>query len=122
MIRNKSLGLCLIATLMLSGCATPNKEMYYWGDYEQIIHDSYITPGSPDTLTQIQKINTDIQQAENKGKKVPPGIYAHLAYLYALQGNNAKSKAAFLEEKTLFPEASVLIDGMMQRAKKNEAN
>lgn len=120
--KNYLLAIFAVSTLMLTGCVTTQPDMYYWGEYESIIHDSYIKPGSIDTLTQIQKFNRDIQQAENNGKKVPPGIYAHLGFLYAIQGNVAESKAAFLEEKTLFPEATIFIDGMMKRAMNNEAN
>lgn len=109
-------------TLFLSGCAATQPEIYHWGQYEKIIHDSYVKPGSSDTLTQIEILNVGIQQAENNGKKVPPGIFAHLGFLYATQGNASESKSAFLEEKTRFPEAAIFIDGMMTRAKNNEAN
>ena len=121
-IKTLPLILTLSTLLLLAGCATPNHNLYYWGEYEQIIHDDYITPGSLDTLSQIQKLNVDIQQSENNGKKVAPGIYAHLGFLYAIQGNIADSQSAFLEEKARFPEATIFIDGMMQRAKNNKAN
>ena len=111
----------LCAVLFVSGCAT-NKEMYYWGEYEKLVHDSYIKPGSADPQMQIEKISTDIQKSEALSKKVAPGIYAHLGFLYAIQGQQSESKEAFMEEKTLYPESSVFIDGMMSRAMKNEGS
>ncbi|MDB2705810.1 DUF4810 domain-containing protein, partial [Pseudomonadota bacterium] len=55
-------------------------------------------------------------QAESEGKKTPPGIYAHLGFMYAILGNVENSTASFAEEKRHFPESSVLIDKMMNRA------
>lgn len=110
----------LLSIFIVSGCATTNKEIYYWGEYEQLIHDAYVKPGSADAQTQIEKINADIQKAEAMGKKTPPGIYAHLAFLYAVEGKDSKSKEAFMEERSLYPESRVFIDGMMDRAEKVE--
>jgi len=105
-----------ILSLGISGCVSSQKNMYYWGEYEKLIYEMYNQPGTADAVTQIQKITSDIQKAESQGLKVPPGVYAHLGFMYALQGNTAQSMDSFNEEKNLFPESSVLIDGMMSRA------
>jgi hypothetical protein len=109
----------LLCIFLVAGCAT-KKEIYYWGEYEQLIHDAYINPGSADPATQIEKLNADIQKSEAKGKRVAPGIYAHLGFLYALEGKDSQSKAAFRQEQTLYPESTVFIEGMLNRAKQNE--
>ena len=111
----------LLSILLLTGCAT-TQELYYWGEYEQLILDSYINPGSVDPATQIEKINTDIQKAEAMGKRVAPGIYAHLGFLYAVEGKDSQSKAAFKQEQTLYPESTVFIEGMLNRAMLNKEN
>jgi len=90
--------------------------MYYWGEYEELVHDSYVRPGATDTQSQIEKLNTDIQVGEAAGKKVAPGVYAHLGYLYATQGKENQSKTAFAKEQLLFPESSVFINGLLRRA------
>ena len=110
-------------SLFLAGCATNQNTLYYWGEYETLIHDMYLEPGTADTNTQVQKLTADIQKAEANGKAVPPGVYAHLGFMYALLGNLGLSEDAFNEEKARFPESTVFIDGMMKRAMKNkEAN
>lgn len=119
MIINKWHMLALLSIFIMAGCAT-KKDMYYWGEYEQLIHDAYIEPGSADPATQIEKLNTDIQKAEAQGKRVAPGIYAHLGFLYAMEGKDSQSKAAFKQEQTLYPESSTLIDGMLNRARQNK--
>jgi hypothetical protein len=111
----------LLFGLSLGGCVS-NQDMYYWGDYENIVRQSYIEPGVMDAQTQIEKLTADLQQAEASGKKIAPGLYAHLGVLYATQGKDGESKAALLQEKTLFPEAGVLIDGMLARADKKTMN
>ena len=114
--------LLVLNLFLVVGCATPREEIYYWGAYEQLIHDAYVKPGSADPQTQIEKINVDIQKSESLGKKTAPGIYAHLGFMYAIQGKDSQSKEALMEEQSLYPESSIFIDGMMTRAKKNEEN
>ncbi len=117
---NKYLVILLFGT-SLGGCVT-NQEMYYWGEYESIVRQSYVELGVMDTQTQIEQLNTDLQKTEAAGKKIAPGIYAHLGMLYAEQGKYTQSRVALLQEKILFPEAGVLIDGMLNRVDKKLTN
>ncbi|CAB5502013.1 hypothetical protein AZO1586I_1525 [Bathymodiolus thermophilus thioautotrophic gill symbiont] len=110
-----------INAVLLSGCVS-NNSLYYWGEYESVVRQSYVDPGSMDVQTQIEKLNVDLQKTEASGKKIAPGIYAHLGVLYAEQGKREQSRAAFLQEKSLFPESSILIDGMLNRVKENQGN
>lgn len=109
----------VVSLFFVAGCAT-NKEIYYWGEYEQLIHDAYVLPGSADPQTQIEKLNTDLQKTEELGKKPAPGIYAHLGFLYAIEGRQSESKTALMEERLLYPESEIFIDGMMSRSLKNK--
>ena len=109
-----------VVSLSLTGCAINTPTLYHWGEYENLIYSMYIEPGSADPTMQVEKLTTDIQRAADRGKNVAPGVYAHLGFMYALLGNVELSKAAFDEEKALFPESSVFIDGMMKRANKDK--
>lgn len=120
MNKNTWLALALVSIVVTAGCAARQQDLYYWGDYEQLIQNAYIKPGSADTGTQIEKLSADIQKAAATGKRVPPGIYAHLGFLYALEGKDSQSKAAFKQEQDLYPESRTLIEGMMKRAGHNE--
>ncbi|MGB1907534.1 MAG: DUF4810 domain-containing protein [Spongiibacter sp.] len=106
----------LVATLAIvcTACATQN-EMYYWGDYEELIYDMYIKPGEAPPDLQIQKLTEDIQRAQDNGKRVPPGLYGHLGYMYTIVGNLPQAATAFSQEKALYPESAVLIDGFLAR-------
>jgi len=114
---NKSVKIFSLSALVaLTGCATKH-DHYYWGHYESLVYDMYIEPGSADATTQISKLETDLQKAEAEGKPVPPGVHAHLGYMYATAGKVDQAVSEFTTEKSLYPESAVLIDGMMSRSK-----
>ena len=113
----KHLFILTLLTAVMTGCVTTT-EKYYWGSYEHLLYDMYNKPGSADPGLQIDQLTQDIQRSQDAGKLVPPGVHAHLGFMYALVGNAEQSHAAFLQEKNLFPESAVLIDGMIERATK----
>lgn len=106
----------LIVGLILSiGCAS-NSSLYYWGEYEELVYEMYNTPGSATPAVQINKLTRDIQKADSRGIPIPPGVFAHLGFMYAAVGNQDDAIASFNEEKERFPESHVLVNGMMSRA------
>jgi len=110
-------GILLVSCSILTGCAT-SEPLYYWGDYEELIYQMYIEPGSADSATQIQKLKEDINKASTAGKPVPPGLHAHLGYMYFLQSDTHAAVLEFEMEKKLFPESAKFVDGLMGRLKK----
>ncbi len=109
--------LTIVATiiLLLQGCET-HRNLYYWGDYQEVIYDIYLNPGEADVVTQIYKLNLTIERAENKGMKVPPGLFAHLGMVHAQAGNPGLAKQALLQEKALYPESAFFIEGILTRS------
>lgn len=105
----------LAACLSLGACETTS-QLYYWGDYEQLLYDMYNKPGNAPPELQIDKLSADIERAHNSGQKIAPGVHAHLGMMYASVGNLAAAEAAFNNEKRLYPESATLLDGMLQRA------
>jgi len=63
----------------------------------------------------MNELSEDMARTEAEGAQVPPGARAHLAYLYALQGNLSQATALFEAEKAAFPESAVFVDGMISR-------
>lgn len=110
------LRVALFAAVILLAACESTSSLYYWGDYEQLVYDMYNRPGKAPPELQIDKLSADIERALNSGKKIAPGIHAHLGLMYASVGNMAAAEAAFTNEKTLYPESAVLLDGMLQRA------
>jgi len=112
-MRVLQLSLLIAALAALSACAP--KSIYSWGRYEELVFEMYMKPGQADPVTQTAKLTEDIDKAKAEGKPVPPGVHAHLAYLYYQQGNVGGAQQEFQIEKTLFPESAAFIDGMLQR-------
>ena len=100
--------------MLVSGCGgTPT--MYRWGIYEGIVYRTYVEPEKADLETRIVQLSEDVQRTEDEGKRVPPGVYAHLGYLYVLQGDGEAAAEAFATERRRFPESSTFIDGLLKQ-------
>jgi hypothetical protein len=113
---SRRLAAALGAALLLvgSGCAKPVL-IYRWGVYESLVYDMYAKPGEADPVTQTAKLTEDIARTHAEGARVPPGVHAHLGFLYYSQGQVDSAYQEFAIEKQLFPESTVLIDGILDR-------
>ncbi len=109
--------LVLTVALLAAGCAETEAPLYRWGNYENLIYDMYVNPGKAEPGVQIAKLSEDIQRANAEGKRVPPGVHAHLGYMYYTQGNQGEALQEFALERELYPESAVFIDGMLSRRK-----
>ncbi len=112
----------LLSTLVLfsfvSAACSSKPTMYRWNEYEAITYDIYINPGKADTDTQIAKLTEEIGKTHAEGKRVAPGLHAHLAYMYFLKGNTSAAHQEFNREKSLFPESEKFVDGILERMNK----
>ena len=103
----------LVAAALAGGCASPS--LYRWGQYEDLLHALWVEPGSADPLTQMVELREDIDRAAAEGRRVPPGVWAHLGWLHWVQGQPDAARAALLRERELFPESAVFVDGLLRR-------
>lgn len=108
----------LAVLLLLLACTTGNPNLYYWGDYEDAIYDMYLEPGKTSLTDEILRLEEQVEKAAAAGMTVPPGLHAHLGYLYVNEGDDATALVHFQTEKALFPESTVFIDGLIARMKK----
>lgn len=115
MLRPFGLGAALALAAGLSGCAEPPPQIYRWGIYEELIYDMYAKPGTADPDTQVVRLAEDISRTESEGKRVPPGVHAHLGYMYYLSGNAEAALDEFATERALFPESTIFVDGIFER-------
>ena len=108
--------LAAAASILASGvgCTTPTP-IYRWGVYEDLIYNMYAKPGEADPSTQLAQLNADIARTHGQGQRVPPGVHAHLGFLYYTQGQVDLAYQAFSTEKELFPESTTFVDGLLAR-------
>lgn len=114
---SRSLRWIAVATVVVcaGACATQRVPLYRWGPYESILYSMWIEPGTADPVDAGERLATDLRAAEAAGARVPPGVHAHLGWLYWLQGLQAEARAEFAAERALFPESATLIDDMIAR-------
>jgi len=118
-----SIAVLAVAACLAAGGCVP-KGLYDWGGYDASVQALYAPPSDtgPDIGVHIRKLQAEIQATESKTQantpsRVPPGKYAQLAYLYALQGDHAQSAKCFEAEKKLYPDSAQFVDGMLTRTK-----
>ncbi len=108
-------GLMLFALPLALGC-TPPPPLYDWGIYEQILWEGYKADhGDFDPTEQLARLDEDVQRIVGSGARVPPGVHAHLGFLRYSTGDLVAAREHFLEERELFPESAVFIDGLLAR-------
>jgi len=121
---NKIVSKCIISLnripificFFFMGCASTS--LYQWGNYENFLYKRYIKPGSLQTEEEINALENHLAQTYSKEATPPPGMHAHLGYLYASDGQSSRAFEHFNAEKKLFPESAHFIDGLIERMKK----
>jgi hypothetical protein len=103
----------LLAGVLAVGCGPG--PLYYWGHYEPLVYEMYASPGKALPAEQIDELSADIATAQSKGRPVPPGVHAHLGYMYLQQGNAMAAREQFEIEKSLFPESTVFMDRLLSQ-------
>lgn len=107
--------LAALVLLLLAGGCQAVRPLYYRGQYEVTIYQSYSKPGKVSVEEQIQKLQEDVAKAAGSGAAVLPGLHAHIGYLYASGGQIDAARREFEAEKALFPESSVFMDRMIKK-------
>jgi len=110
----------LAVALFTSACSAQSSSLYRWGDYEDVLYDLYIRPGKADPTAQLSRLTEDVTRTQAAGQRVPPGVHAHLGYLYYSQGQLDAAYEQFATEKALFPESAHFVDGILARMTKQK--
>lgn len=104
----------LLAPILVTACAS-EKSLYLWGHYEESVYGLCHGAGTFDLAQDVQVLSQEINRARTDGRRVAPGIQAHLGYLYYLSGNTGAAVQLFNAEKESYPESATFIDGMLRR-------
>lgn len=99
---------------VLTACAS-QPSLYSWGQYENLVYNTYSEPGKVSPEMEIEQMEKDLQKAHSQDKPVHPGFHAHMGYLYYQVGKADAARREFETEKARFPESSVLMDQFLAR-------
>ncbi len=106
----------LVFGISIAGCATPPKHLYQWDGYQEQIWAGF--NGEADPKDQIIALEALKQKALSQGELLPPGFHAHLALMYAKDGQLDKVPENFNAEKDGFPESADYMDFLLRNFKK----
>ena len=104
-----------VAVAALSGCVSQNA-MYAWGNYDEALYKHYREP--QDRETWLTNLKTIILDAEQEGKKVPPGVYAEYGYALLEEQQYDAAISYFNKEKEKWPESRLLMEKMIHNAER----
>ncbi len=107
----KLLLLSLVAAPLLAGCRSP--DIYYWGNYENVIYGMYAHPDKVPPQAQVDKLEQDEHKAISANKPLPPGFHAQLGFAYFQLGKLDLAQQQFEAEKREFPESAPFIDRLL---------
>ncbi|MES1926589.1 DUF4810 domain-containing protein [Salinisphaera sp. T31B1] len=103
------------AVLALSACVQRPQPLYRWGSYETLVYQMYEQPGKAEPGAQVQQLTADIERAQAEGKRVPPGVHAHLGYMHFMQGDTDAAADEFATERALYPESDTFMTTFLSR-------
>jgi hypothetical protein len=113
----KLLPLILLVALLLTGCQTAVRPLYYWGNYEKTLYQTYKNPEKSSPEEQAAKLEEDLTKAAAQNLSPNPGLHAQLGFVYYQLGRTDAAEKEFAAEKALFPESAVFIDRMLAKLK-----
>ncbi len=99
--------------LQAVACVAPTR--YHWGNYENRLLAAYKNPQEEAAFT--THLLHIIDEAKEKGKRVPPGIYAEYGYSLYRAGDNESAAIYFQHEADAWPESSALMLRLIDRMK-----
>lgn len=106
--------------VILAGCSS-TQPLYYWGNYSNTAYDYQQQPSDKTFKRHRQTLRDIVYVAENKGKQVPPGIYAELGQMEMQSGNVRAARSYFLKEQSTYPESTQLMTLVLTQLDKQEA-
>jgi hypothetical protein len=105
--------LLLALAVTASACAGPSS-YYYWGSYNQSLYSHYKAPQEREAW--LTGLKTTLLEAEQRGARVPPGLYAEYGYALFEEGDATNAIANFRKESALWPESRFLMEKMIRNA------
>lgn len=106
----------ILLTAFMTGCATRQQPLYYWGNYQLQVYGHFKGEKGPEE--QILALEEIRERAASEGRALPPGFRAHLAMLYGQTGKSDRLVEQLEYEKKQFPEGSVYVDFLLKKVEK----
>ncbi len=103
-----------LAALCAAGCVPPT--MYHWNAYDETLYRHYKNPQEREAF--VESLKETMLEAEQEGRKMPPGIYAEYGYALYEEGQPQQAVVYFQKERDKWPESRFLMEKMIRNAEK----
>lgn len=103
----------LLSFLALGGCTAITEAGYYWGDYSGTLYKYTKAPSEETLAAHVEQLNHIVEVSNEKGLRVPPGIYAELGYIDAKKGQDKQAKAYYEAEMQNYPESRLFLEKLI---------
>ncbi|MCF1432194.1 MAG: DUF4810 domain-containing protein [Shewanella sp.] len=112
----KSIKTILIAAtvLSLSACQVVTESGYYWGNYSHTYYQYIKEPSKEAVAAHMVSLQDIINVSQEKGLKVPPGIYAEIGYIMINSQQLEQGQSMLAKEVELYPESKTLVSGLLK--------
>ncbi len=119
----RTIFILLSALLLLVGCDEGPKPLYHYEDYSARYYDFKKNPSPESAAKLTQTLEKIIERApQSASRRVPPGIHAHLGYMYLQQGALSAARVQFEHEKAAYPEATRFMDRLIAQIDAKESH
>jgi hypothetical protein len=108
----------IAAAALLQGCAG-QQTMYRWGGYDTALYAHYKNPQDRETF--VAGLRVVIDEAEQRGERVPPGCYAEYGYALYEEARYDDAVRYFGRERERWPESTMLMQKMIANAERQGA-
>ena len=114
--------LIVITTLLIGGCVTVTEAGYYWGNYNKTLYAVTKSPSDETRAAHLETLQNIVSKSIERNLKVPPGIYAELAYAEARNGNADLASQYYQNEISLYPESRLFIERLTKESENPGTN
>ncbi len=112
----KNILLFIVFLLIVSSIGCAPKQMYYWGNYSDTLYAYKKNSNDETLLKHMQELNKIVEKSNKHNKRIPPGVYGELGYLYLKTNKTKEAIEYFKLEKQLYPESTILMDRLIQKS------
>jgi hypothetical protein len=102
-----------LALALSAGACVPAAH-YQWNGYDETLYRHYKKP--QDRQAWLEGLKTAVLEAEQRGARMPPGLYAEYGYALFEEGDTAQAIVYFQKEHALWPESRFLMEKMVRNA------
>ena len=113
---------CLIvAGVLLGGCVSKPKPLYYYGDYQKTLYKLKKDPSPARLAAHQESLEDIIKESKDQNLRVPPGVYCEYGYLLWQKGQRADAEAQFNLEVQTYPESQTFVSLVVKMLKHEPA-